>query len=160
MLKKERKELLYNNPFDNNEYHLDDLEPSHHYFAQRTGGQMSPGGGRPNQPGWMQPSWGSPPNQPGRPTQYPGGSNQSPMGPPPSFTPATPMSHAHTGGMNMNRCLFRNTYVWMRNGRSFWFFPTTVTRNMIFGFRWSNRNGWVPRTIQQDRIMTFTCSFF
>ena len=145
---------MYNNPFDNSGYHFDGFESPHHYIAQRTGG-------RANQPGQLPPFGGSPPNQPGMPMPFPGGgSNQSPMGPPPSFTPAAPMAQSFTGGMNMNRCLFRNTYVWIRNGRSFWFFPTTVTRNMVFGFRWSNRNGWVPRSIQQENIMTFTCSFF
>ena len=151
---------MYNNPFDNSGYQYGGFESPHHYFAQRTGGQMPPGGRRSNQPGSMSPSWGTPPNQPSMPMPYPGGgSNQSPIGPPPSFTPAAPMAQTFAGVMNMNRCLFRNTYVWMRNGRNFWFFPTTVTRNMIFGFRWSNRNGWVPRTIQQNQIMTFTCSF-
>ena len=157
MLKKERKEFLYNNPFDNMDY---DFESPDQYFVQRTGGQMAPGGGRQNQPSWMPPSWGAPPNQPGRPMPFPGGGpGQSPMGPPPSFTPAAPMAQAYSGG-SMNRCLFRNTYVWMRNGRSFWFFPTAISRNMIFGFRWSSRNGWVPRTIQRENILTFTCSFF
>ncbi len=101
--------------------------------------------------------------QPGGQLPFPGGgpvSITTTMGPPPSFTPATPMAQAYTGGMNMNRCLFRNTYVWMRNGNSFWFFPTAVTRNIIFGFRWSRRNGWIPRSIQRDNIMTFSCSFF
>lgn len=152
---------MYNNPFDNSGYQFDGLEPSHQYFAQRTGGQMPPGGGRPNQPGPMPPPWGGSPNRPGGQPSFPGGgSSPSPMGPPPSFTPAAPMAQSYSGGMNMNRCLFRNTYVWIRNGRSFWFFPTAVTRNMVFGFRWSNRNGWVPRSIQQENIMTFTCSFF
>ena len=152
---------MYNNPFDNSGYQFDDLELPHQYFARRTDGQMPPSGGRPNQPGPMRPPTGGSPNRPGGQPSFPGvGSNPSPMGPPPSFTPATPMAQAHGGGMHMNRCLFRNTYVWMRNGRGFWFFPTTVTRNMIFGFRWSNRNGWLPRTIQRDHIMTFTCSFF
>mgnify|MGYP007076022285 FL=1 len=153
---KERKEYLYNNPFDNMDY---DFESPDQYFVQRTGGQMAPGGGRPNQPGWMPPSWGAPPNQPGRPMPFPGGGpGQSPMGPPPRFIPTAPMTQSFAGGIN--RCLFRNTYIWIRNGRSFWFFPTSISRNMIFGFRWSNRNGWVPRTIQRDNILTFTCSFF
>lgn len=152
---------MYNNPFDNTGYHYGGLESSHRYFAQRTGGQMPPGVGRPNQPGPMPPHWGGSPNRPGGQPPFPGGGQSpSPMGPPPSFTPPAPMAQAYTGGMNMNRCLFRNTYVWIRNGRSFWFFPTAVTRNMVFGFRWSNRNGWVPRSIQQENIMTFTCSFF
>ena len=152
---------MYNNPFDNNGYHFDDFESSDRYFVQRTEGQMQPRGGRPNQPGWAPPFMGGPPNQPGGRPPFPGGgSGPSPMGPPPSFTPAAPMAQAYTGGMNMNRCLFRNTYVWMRNGNSFWFFPTAVTRNLIFGFRWSRRNGWMPRTIQRDNIITFTCSFF
>ena len=148
---------MYNNPFDNTGYHFDGFESPDQYIAQRTGGQMPPGAGRPNQP----PTWGGSPNRPGGQMPFPsGGSNQSPMGPPPSFTPAAPMAQAYTGGMNMNRCLFRNTYVWMRNGRSFWFFPTAMTRNMVFGYRWSNRSGWVPRSIQQEHMMTFTCSFF
>ena len=44
-------------------------------------------------------------------------------------------------------CLFRNTYIWMNSGRSFWFFPTAVGREIIAGFRWSRRYGWYFRTI-------------
>ena len=152
---------MYNNPFDNSDYQFGGLELPHQYFAQRTGGQMTPSGGRPNQPGRMPPPMGGSPNRPGGQPPFPGGgSSPSPMGPPPSFTPAAHMAQSFTRGMSMSRCLFRNTYVWIRNGRNFWFFPTAVTRNMVFGFRWSNRNGWVPRSIQQENIMTFTCSFF
>lgn len=151
---------MYNNPFDNMEY---DFDSPDQYLVQRTGGQMQPGGGRPNQPGWAPPFWGGSPNRPpGEQPPFPGGGpGPTPMGPPPSFTPAAPMAQSFTGGLSgINRCLFRNTYVWLRNGRSFWFFPTAMTGNMVFGFRWSNRSGWMPRAILRDNIFTFTCSFF
>lgn len=150
---------MYNNPFE-------DFGPSERQFPHMPGGQF-PGGGQFPPVGPFPP--GNPPVRPpqpdggfgppfGPPGQPPVGGQHPPAGPPPSFTPAFPATQAYAGGMN--RCLFRNTYVWLRNGRSFWFYPISVTRDMIIGFRWSNRRGWIFRSIHRDNILTFTCYFF
>lgn len=135
---------MYNNPFE-------DFGSSNRLFPQTPGGQFFPPGspfppGVPPQPGG---GFGPPFGPPGQ--------NQPP-GPPPGFVPSFPTAQAYAGGMN--RCLFRNTYVWLRNGRSFWFYPISMTRDTIIGFRWSNRRGWVFSSIRRSNILTFTCFFF
>lgn len=123
---------------------------------------------RPQQPGrpFQQPPMG----QPGGPTQFPmgqPGAGQMPMAPPPSFTPQMPSTVTQQqfrgpgqpgfpGGRGIRRCLYRNTYIWLFNGNSFWFFPTFVVGNTVFGFRW-RRSGWNYTTLNLNRVLYFQC---
>lgn len=54
-------------------------------------------------------------------------------------------------------CLFRFTYIWLVNGRSFWFYPTYVDQFRVSGFRWTPRRGWRPDTIFRDQILWLQC---
>ncbi|MBD8036824.1 hypothetical protein H9635_08720 [Solibacillus sp. A46] len=107
---------------------------------------------------------GPPPPPGGGNTQFPGGPPQPggntpmPMGPPPAFTPQMQLSASQSqqGSSGIRRCIYRNTFIWQRNGDSFWFFPTFVTSNIILGFRWG-RFGWVFSTVNRNSILTFQC---
>lgn len=144
---------MYNFPFE-------DFESSPRSFPSMPGGQFPGGGSFP--PGGPFPPGGFPPQSGGGfspPFGPPFGGQNQPSGPPPSFVPVFPSAQAYASG-SMSRCLFRNTYVWLRNGNSFWFYPISVTRNTIIGFRWSSRRGWLFRSINRNNILTFTCFFF
>lgn len=78
-----------------------------------------------------------------------------PMSAPPSFAPSIPAWRE--GSRGISSCLFRNTYIWLNNGRSFWFFPTAVGREFVAGFRWSRRYGWRFRSIARSNIRSFEC---
>lgn len=125
-------------------------QPFNQFFPPGFGGPGSP---PPGFGGWP----GSPPpmNQPPM-----GGNTPMPTSAPPSFTPAMPMttsrSGSHAGSSGIRRCIYRNTFIWERNGDSYWFFPTFVSRNVILGFRWG-RHGWVFNTINRNSILTFQC---
>lgn len=113
--------------------------------------------GQPGQPGGFP---GQPGGFPGQPGGFPGtgGTTQGqPTSPPPSFTPtlsqATPFA-VDPGAIA--GCRFRNTYVWLNNGESFWFFPTFVGRTSVAGFRWVGFK-WVFFGIDTRRIRSFTC---
>ncbi|KOY80335.1 hypothetical protein I6G82_20980 [Lysinibacillus macroides] len=80
---------------------------------------------------------------------------QMPMGTPPGFSP--PIPAWRVGSSGIRACLFRNTYIWMNNGRSFWFYPTAIGREFIVGFRWSRRYGWHFRTIVRNQIRSYEC---
>lgn len=98
----------------------------------------------------------------GQPGGFPGMQGPPPPGPPPNVIPQPPTQQfaAQMGGRwSISRCLFRHTYIWLLNGRSFWFFPLTVTRNQVIGFRWRNRGGWRYSVINRDEIFTHTCFF-
>ena len=131
-------------------------------------GQGGPGFGFPTPPGQMRPpgfpgqGGGGFPGQGG----FPGGggrpSTSAPTGPPPSFVPQQPAGAR--GGAQIfavdpgaiRGCLFRFTYVWLRNGRSFWLYPTFVGRESVAGFRWNGRR-WNYYGTDLDRITSFQC---
>ncbi|MGW9017024.1 transporter [Priestia megaterium] len=101
----------------------------------------------------------SPPSSfPGSPGGLPSfGGQQAPTAPPPAFIPqqqiATPFA-VDPGAISL--CLFRNTYIWLRNGSNFWFFPIFVGPRSVAGFRWNGRF-WTIFGIDTRRIVSFTC---
>jgi hypothetical protein len=134
-------------------------------FSPFQPGDESPGFGGPNFPGQGGPGFGFPGQggQGGFPGQGGGRSSTSaPTGPPPSFVPQQPAGAR--GGAQIyavdpgaiRGCLFRFTYVWLRNGRSFWLFPTFVGRESVAGFRWNGRR-WNYYGTDLDRITSFQC---
>ncbi|MBP3039181.1 transporter [Bacillaceae bacterium Marseille-Q3522] len=106
---------------------------------------------------------GFPPGQPPSPgPSFPGG--QQPVGPPtqapPDFVPQQPdvaLFAVDPGGIR--RCLFRFTFIWLDDGRRFWFYPIFVGRTSVAGYRWRRgRRQWVYFGISLDRIDSFQCS--
>lgn len=53
-------------------------------------------------------------------------------------------------------CVFKYTYIWEVNGRSYWAFLFNVNRNSVSGFRWTGRN-WVYFGVDLKRIDSFVC---
>lgn len=107
--------------------------------------------------------------RPDGPFDIPGG---GPTSPPPNFTPDMPRSGGQpfSGDFDteqfrgrgqeqfrdLRRCLNRFTFIWLINGNSFWFFPTSIRRQQVEGFRW--RNGrWDFDRISLRRILFFRC---
>ena len=98
------------------------------------------------------------PSPPGSPGGFPSfGGQQAPTAPPPAFIPqqqtATPFA-VDPGAISL--CLFRNTYIWLRNGSSFWYYPIFVGPRSVAGFRWNGRF-WTIFGIDTRRIASFTC---
>ena len=114
-------------------------------------GMNPPPGRPPGGPGVNPPPGGPPGGGPGM-NPPPGG---PPPAPPPSFSPPIPAAQFSSSGISS--CLFRNTYLWFWNDRSFWFYPTFIGRQTIFGYRWSNRRGWIYRVINRSEIRSFQC---
>ncbi|MDN4494623.1 hypothetical protein [Ureibacillus aquaedulcis] len=120
-------------------------------------------GGFPGSPGGFPGGQGGFPGSPGG---FPGGGGpgqlQAPTSPPPSFTPQMStfqqQEFTRRGGVGgIRRCFFRNTFVWMRNGNAFWFFPMVAFGNQIIGFRWRGTRGWVYDSINRNNILFFQC---
>lgn len=134
-------------------------------FTQITGGMFPSFPGGPSTQGPFFPGGPSspPPSFPGGPPaqpDFPGGFDQGPpTSPPPSFTPQLQQSQVSAFAVDpgsMRRCLFRYTFVWLRNGRSFWFYPTFIGRQSVAGYRWRG-NRWVYYGTDADRIRSFQC---
>jgi len=145
----------YLGPFGQEVYYDSNYYPEEYYydntFDERFGQFLPPFGGGPGG-GPM----GSPPFTPGAPGQGPQAG--PPTAPPPSFVPAQ-TQQAGTFAVDpggIRRCMFRYTYVWLRNGRQFWFYPTFVGRNSVSGYRWTGFR-WVYFGISLRQIQSFTC---
>jgi hypothetical protein len=92
---------------------------------------------------------------------------------PPDFVPEPPgMERGQMGGPSgygfmffpdsqanrreLRRCINNFTFIWLRNGNSFWFFPTGMDNQFVRGFRW-RRNRWEFNFINLNRILYFRC---
>jgi len=139
-------------------------------FDDNSRGRGSGSGGRqPGFPGGIPGIPGLPGFPGGAPGGFPGGfpgggpgQLQAPTSPPPSFTPQMTtfqqQEFTRSGGVSsIRRCFFRNTFIWMRNGNSFWFFPMLAFGNQIIGFRWRGTRGWVYDSINRNSIWFFQC---
>lgn len=102
---------------------------------------------------------------------YPGGGFAPPgvpKSPPPNYIPSKKdvgvQSFGSSGGPgakavssnSIRFCLFKFTYIWEINGRSYWSFLLNIDRNSVSGFRWRGRN-WVYFGINLRRIDAFVC---
>jgi len=82
---------------------------------------------------------------PGRISPGPGGvspsqSSGAPTSPPPQQIPNKPQrpgGFAYMIDSNvLQPCLYRNTYVWLTDGSSFWFYPVALGANSVGGYYW------------------------
>jgi len=105
-----------------------------------------------NPPGrFVPPGNFNPPGNPAGPMNRPGS-------PPPSRIPARSaqqISRAVDSG-SIRMCMFRFTYVWLRNGAAFWLYPVFVGPRSVGGFRWGSR-GWAYTGINLNLIDFFEC---
>ena len=53
-------------------------------------------------------------------------------------------------------CLYNATYIWLKNGREFWFYPVYAGRRSIAGFRWSG-NSWAYYGFDVYAVEAFAC---
>lgn len=119
--------------------------------------------GQQGSPSFFPGQQGSPsffPGQQGSPSFFPGQQNpegNAPTSPPPSFVPQQQsLSTFAVDPGAIRGCLFRNTFIWLRNGSSFWFYPTFVGRQSVAGFRWTGRM-WTFYGTDLNRISSFQC---
>jgi hypothetical protein len=150
--------IYYNNPTSQETYY--------HYDPAYDESRFSPwsqGGGSMGQP--PRPPFGPMPGQmpgsPGFPPFSPPGQGQEagpPTTPPPSYIPSQTqqMGTFAVDPGSIRGCLFRFTYVWLRNGQQFWYYPTFVGRRSISGYRW-NGFMWMYFGVSLQQIQSFTC---
>lgn len=139
-----------------------------------------PDRGQRNTPGRFPAQQPQPPGMAGQPMTPPPGF--TPQGPgmegqprtaPPNFIPEAPGMDRRSMGApfgigtqfgagtrvrqrDIRRCINRFTYIWLINGNNFWFYPTFLDRQFVYGFRW-RRNRWEYDRININRIIFFRC---
>ncbi|SHE40003.1 hypothetical protein [Clostridium fallax] len=93
--------------------------------------------------------------------------NIPPAGPPPFSTPSknnqkvqklnlSSPSQQKISSNSLRPCLYRFTYIWQRNGFSYWAFLTSIDRRSISGWRWIGFR-WVYFGVDLRRIDSFIC---
>ncbi|MBW6409567.1 hypothetical protein [Clostridium weizhouense] len=104
--------------------------------------------------------------------KFPGGGNMPPgmpQSPPPNYIPSkkdngvqklsksqdSPQAKAVSPN-SIRFCLFKYTYIWETNGKSYWAFLFNVDKRSISGFRWLGRY-WVYFGLDLKRIDSFIC---
>lgn len=105
----------------------------------------------------------------GVPGGFPGGSpNQSnmPKSPPPNYIPSKQdkgvqnfSSSKDANAVSPNSikfCLFKYTYIWEVNGRSYWTFLLNIDKRSVSGFRWLGFS-WVYFGLDLRRVDSFIC---
>lgn len=93
----------------------------------------------------------------------------TPQSPPPNYIPSkndkgVQNFNKHGGGPeamavsanSIRFCLFKFTYIWEQNGKSYWTYLFNVDRRSVSGFRWLGRN-WVYFGLDLRRIDSFIC---
>ena len=53
-------------------------------------------------------------------------------------------------------CAYRYTYLWLKNGKAFWCYPTHITGTIISGWKWKNYK-WKFFSMPVKRINNFYC---
>ncbi|WP_134686155.1 transporter [Brevibacillus migulae] len=89
----------------------------------------------------------------------PGGGNfpPPPQGPPPAgqqFFGRQQRQRRRFG--SFRPCLFRFTFVWLRNGNQFWFYPVFIQPGGVAGYRWTG-NRWRFYGLDTRRVVDFDC---
>jgi hypothetical protein len=140
-----QEDYFYSIPYQSQSFHPASFEERQFGQWPFPGGPMGPPSGQPGFP----PPFGSPGQGPdvGAPTT-----------PPPSFVPAEAQqatAFAVDPG-SIRGCLFRFTYLWLRNRQQFWYFPTFVGQRSVSGYRW-NGFRWVFFGVSLREIRSFTC---
>ncbi|WEG13262.1 hypothetical protein PU629_02535 [Pullulanibacillus sp. KACC 23026] len=79
-----------------------------------------------------------------------------PTAPPPSFVPKQNVETHAVNSTNIRRCLFRYTYVRLKGHEPFWFYPTSIGRHSVSGYRWTGRR-WLYMGLDLRQVISFTC---
>lgn len=81
---------------------------------------------------------------------FPSEGTMRPQSPPPSYRPSKPSTSY------IIDCIYQYTYVWLKNGEQFWFYPTRVEYEGATGYRW-NGAVWVYYAIDARNIDAVAC---
>lgn len=77
-----------------------------------------------------------------------------PVGPPPDFTPKKTPDLYKTELSAISGAKGKFTYIWLKDGRSFWVYIINAGRNSITGYKW-NKFGWIFYGISLKNLESF-----
>ncbi|MFY4773527.1 transporter [Metabacillus sp. RGM 3146] len=105
------------------------------------------------------PTGGQPPFQPGFPEGGSGRQSQPALGTPPSVIPPEGVSLYAVDPGSIRGCLFRYTYIRLKSGRSFWFYPVYAGRTSVAGYQYNPyQYRWFYSGYDVSQIRSFYCT--
>lgn len=88
--------------------------------------------------------------------EYPAHHQKRPQNPPPNYIPKLPTSVSSIESSVIYPCIHKYTYLWLKNGESFWAYIIYVGKRAVFGWRYKGGR-WVQFHSHLRRIKNFTC---
>lgn len=89
--------------------------------------------------------------------EYPAYHHKQPKNPPPNYTPKIPTSVSSIEYNIISPCVYKYTYLWLKNGESFWSYIVYVGKRAVSGWRYK-RGRWIHFSSHLKQIKNFTCS--
>jgi hypothetical protein len=88
--------------------------------------------------------------------EYPAHHHKRPQNPPPNYIPNVPTLVISIESSAMSPCVHKYTYLWLKNGESFWAYIVYVGKRAVSG--WKYKGGrWVQFNLHLKQIKNFTC---
>lgn len=89
--------------------------------------------------------------------EYPAHFHKRPANPPPSYVPNLPATAGPIEPGTLSSCAFKYTYLWLKNGESFWVYITSAGKKSVSGWRYI-KGRWKQFGTRLAQIKNFTCS--
>ena len=93
--------------------------------------------------------------------EYPVRQQEPPKNPPPDYTPKiTDVAQPNLTSVEfgaISPCIFRMTYLWLKNGLSFWSYLVFINKTTVSGWRYENGQ-WLSFSADLKEIKNFICS--
>lgn len=89
--------------------------------------------------------------------EYPVHFHKRPVNPPPGAVPNEPAAAVPIEPSTLTPCAFKYTYLWLKNGESFWAYITSVGKKSVSGWKYT-KNRWKQFGTRLTQIKKFTCS--
>lgn len=88
--------------------------------------------------------------------EYPAYHQKRPKNPPPSYIPEPPAAVSPTDISAISPCAHKYTYLWLKNGESFWAYIVFTGRRSISGWRYTGSR-WKQFGLHLEQIKNFIC---
>jgi hypothetical protein len=89
--------------------------------------------------------------------EYPAYHHKRPQNPPPNYIPKMPTLVNSIEYSVISPCIHKYTYLWLKNGESFWAYIVYAGKKAVAGWRYT-KGRWIHFGLHLSRIKNFTCS--
>lgn len=88
--------------------------------------------------------------------EYPAQHHKRPTNPPPNYIPNLSNATSTITPAAITPCAHKYTYLWLKNGESFWAYIVYVGKRAVAGWRYT-KDRWIHFALNLRQIKNFTC---